>query len=208
MTSGARQTPPRASASSSRPTQSGTRCPRGVERVARSSPRATEGLEKWSPPGNRDRTRLIDACSNGWPEPRGRATRLFAAGSRSIECAGPEGESRTRGRWVPCGGIVALRKNFGICACLSALTREDTALQAVRGLVGYGGAQTRPQPSRSWFCSGARTAASQGRGCGGGERAGSRVKAAWKAACGARRGSRKRTRLLRRAFATRKRSGP
>lgn len=70
MTVGARQTPPRASASSSAdPTSVGsTAAVRGLEQVARSSPRATGGPEKWPLPtarADRDRTRLSGTRSNG-----------------------------------------------------------------------------------------------------------------------------------------------
>ena len=105
MTAGARQTPPRASASSSHSAaMPSARCPRVWERVARLSRRATVGPEKWSPPFGIRRAGQNSAyrCVQIWAaHPRGWAARLLPM-AKSEDALGGRHFGRSSGRKETC----------------------------------------------------------------------------------------------------------
>ena len=113
-----------------------------MEQVARSSPRATVGLEKWPLPtaqAARDRTRLSGMRSNGRPVRRGRVAHLLPASSLVIpgqlRARGAGGHTRS-GRvprahttdWAGSrrGECRCSGKKFGFFACLVRASRQDT----------------------------------------------------------------------------------
>ena len=113
-----------------------------MEQVARSSPRATVGLEKWPLPtaqAARDRTRLSGMRSNGRPVRRGRVAHLlpvsFLVIPGQLRARGAVGHTRS-GRvprahttdWAGSrrGECRCSGKKFGFFACLVRASRQDT----------------------------------------------------------------------------------